>query len=60
MVDNSQFLIAYARYTVSNAWELVEYAMKREKKGLIHVENLAQTGNLPPHSASDKIIDIDP
>jgi hypothetical protein len=42
MVDNSQFLIAYARYTVSNAWELVEYAMKREKKGLIHVKNLAR------------------
>ena len=42
MVDNSQFLIAYARYTVSNAWELTEYAWKREKKGLIHVENLAQ------------------
>ena len=42
MVDNSQFLIAYARYTVSNAWELTEYAMKRGKKGLIHVENLAQ------------------
>ena len=40
MVDNSQFLIAYARYTVSNAWELTEYAMKRGKKGLIHVENL--------------------
>ena len=42
MVDNSQFLIAYARYTVSNAWELTEYAWKREKKGLIHVKNLAR------------------
>ena len=42
MVDNSQFLIAYARYSISNAWELTEYARKREKKGLIHVENLAQ------------------
>jgi hypothetical protein len=31
MVDNSQFLIAYARYTACNAWELVEYAMKRGK-----------------------------
>ena len=32
IVDNSQFLIAYARYTASNARELVEYAMKREKR----------------------------
>ena len=55
MVDNSQFLIAYARYSVSNAWELTEYALKREKKGLIHVENLAKSKNLPPHFASDKI-----
>ena len=53
MVDNSQFLIAYARYTVGNAWELVEYALKREKKSLIHVENLANDKNLPPHFASD-------
>ena len=43
MVDNSQFLISYARYSVSNAWELTEYALKREKKGLIHVENLAKS-----------------
>ena len=46
MVDNSQFLIAYARYTVSNAWELTEYALKRERRGLIHVENLAQSSEL--------------
>ena len=55
MVDNSQFLIAYVRYSVSNAWELTEYALKREKKGLIHVENLARSKNLPPHFTSDKI-----
>lgn len=46
MVDNSQFLIAYARYSVSNAWELTEYARKRERRGLIHVENLAQSSEL--------------
>ena len=46
MVDNSQFLIAYARYSVSNAWELTEYARKRERRGLIHVENLAQGSEL--------------
>ena len=46
MVDSSQFLIAYARYSVSNAWELTEYARKRERRGLIHVENLAQGSEL--------------
>ena len=55
MVDNSQFLIAYARYSASNAWELTEYALKREKKGLIHVENLAKDKNLPLHFTSDTI-----
>jgi hypothetical protein len=52
---NSQFLIAYARYTVSNAWELTEYAWKREKKGLLHVENLAQRANFSLHFASDTV-----
>ena len=46
MVDNSQFLIAYARYLASNAWELTKYARKRERRGLIHVENLAQRSEL--------------
>ena len=55
MEDNSQFLIAYVRYTVSNAWELTEYALKREKKGLIHIENLANDKNLPLHFTSDTI-----
>lgn len=36
MVDNSDFLIAYARHP-GNAIELVEYARRREKRGLIHV-----------------------
>ena len=55
MVDNSQFLIAYARYSASNAWKLTEYARKREKKGLLHVENLAQSANFPPRFASDTV-----
>ena len=28
MVDNSDYLIAYVRHSVSNAWNLVEYAKK--------------------------------
>ena len=37
MVDNSNFLIAYAWHPASNARELVEYAQRREKAGLIHI-----------------------
>ncbi len=40
MVDNSDYLIAYAWYP-GNARELLEYAQAREKRGLIHIENLA-------------------
>lgn len=40
MVDNSDYLIAFARYP-GNARELVEYARVKERKGRIHVENLA-------------------
>lgn len=37
MVDNSNFLIAYAWHPASNAKELVEYAQRREKAGQIHI-----------------------
>lgn len=39
MVDNSDFLIAYAQRP-GNAHELVEYAQRREKRGLIRVSVL--------------------
>ena len=41
MVEHSQYLIAYAQHP-GNARELVEYAAARAKRGLIHVENLAE------------------
>ena len=41
MVNNSDWLIAYVRHPASNARNLLEYAQRREKKGLIHIENLA-------------------
>ena len=37
VVDNSTHLIAYARYTASNSKALLEYAQKREQRGLIHI-----------------------
>lgn len=43
MVDQSQYLIAYVKYAGSNSREILEYAMKREVKGLIHITNLADT-----------------
>jgi len=41
MVNNSDWLIAYVRHPASNAKTLLEYAQRRERKGLIHIENLA-------------------
>lgn len=41
MVGHSDYLIAYARHP-GNARELVAYAQARERKGYIHVENLAE------------------
>ncbi len=40
MVDHSDFLIAYTWHPASNSRELVEYARKREQRGLIHVTML--------------------
>lgn len=34
MIDTCDWLIAYVTHTVSNAQKLLEYAMRREKKGL--------------------------
>ena len=37
MVEHSDYLIAYAWHPASNAWELVEYAQKRERCGMIQI-----------------------
>lgn len=42
MIEQSDYLIAYAWHPASNARALVEYAERREKKGLIHIANLAK------------------
>ena len=47
MMENSSHLIAYAWHPASNARELMEYAQAREKKGKIHVENLAEKVGKP-------------
>lgn len=43
MVEHSDYLIAYVRHSVGNAWELVEYAQIREKRGRIKITLI------PPH-----------
>lgn len=40
MVDHSDFLITYVWHPTSNSRELVEYAKKRERRGLIRVTML--------------------
>lgn len=40
MIETSNFLIAYVTHTVSNAHNLLEYAMRRQERGLIRVINL--------------------
>ena len=40
MVAHSDYLIAYVRHSVSNAWDLVEYARKYEKQGTITITAL--------------------
>lgn len=42
MVRQSAYLIAYDKGLVGNTRELVRYARRREKKELIHIENLAE------------------
>ena len=42
MVENCDWLVCYVRHGASNSRNLMEYAERRAKKGLIHIENLAE------------------
>lgn len=42
MIDHSDFLIAFDRGQFGNTSDLVEAARRRERKGLIQIENLAE------------------
>lgn len=41
MVDTCDYFIAHAWHFLGGSSQIVEYARKREAKGLIHVTNLA-------------------
>lgn len=42
LVDTADWLICYAWHPASNARNLLEYARRREKRGWIKIENLAE------------------
>ena len=42
MLCHSDYLIAYVWHTASNSRELLEYAKRRERQGLLQVTNLAE------------------
>ena len=42
MVDDCEYLITYAFHFLGGSGQIVEYARKQEKRGVIHVENLAE------------------
>ena len=43
MIDHSDYLIAYAWHSASNAWDLVEYARRRERRGVIAIVALSKS-----------------
>ena len=42
MVDSCDWLVCYVRHGASNSRNLLEYARRREKKGLIQIINIAE------------------
>lgn len=42
LVDTSDWLVAYVQHGASNSQRILEYAQRREKKGLIRIINLAE------------------
>ena len=46
LVETSDWLIAYVRHGASNSLNLLEYAQRREKKGLIRIVNLVESIDL--------------
>jgi len=45
MIEVCDFLIAYVTHPASNAGKFLDYARRREKKGLISVMNLGEDQN---------------
>ena len=43
MVDSVDWLLCYVRHGASNSRKLLEYAPRREKKGMLQIDNLTET-----------------
>ena len=43
MVDSVDWLLCYVRHGASNSRKLLEYAQRREKKGMLQIDNLTET-----------------
>lgn len=43
MVQDADYAIVYVTHTWGGAGTTLEYAQARERRGLLHVENLAET-----------------
>lgn len=43
MVDTCDWLVCYVNHSVSNSKKLLEYARRREKKGLIQIINIGES-----------------
>ena len=54
LVDTSDWLIAYVRHGASNSRKLLEYAQRREKKGLIQIINLAEENSCERNTEVEK------
>ena len=57
MVDTSDWLIAYVRHGASNSRKLLEYAQRREKKGLIQIINLSEENSCGNYSVAPTLWD---
>ena len=42
MIDVCDWLICYVRHGAGNSWKLLEYARRREKRGLIQIINIGE------------------
>ena len=42
MVDTCEWLVCYVRHGTCNSWKLLEYARRREKRGLIQINNIGE------------------
>ena len=43
LVDSCDWLVCYVRHGTSNSQDLLEYANRREEKGLIQIVNIGES-----------------